>query len=153
VTTVSPPPADSSGDSTPPPGAALARTPPPAPRRWRAGTIVAALLCAAPVPGDIGSCAQPVQRLDAPHFFDAKQAVDCRRCAECGIPTSSCRGACDASAAAPTSFPDGCEPLVHDGEVCLRALLYASCDDYAGYMDDQNPQVPTECDFCPRKGP
>ncbi len=121
-------------------------------KKRRFATIVAVLLCAAPVPGDIGSCAQPVQRLDARLFFDAKKSVDCRRCTECGLATAACGAACDDAASPPTSFPDGCVPLVHDGEVCLRALLYASCDDYAGYMDDRSPQVPTECDFCPKGG-
>lgn len=113
---------------------------------------IAVLLCAAPVPGDIGSCGQPIQRLDARRFFGAKKSVDCRRCTECGIPSSSCNQACDADTEPASSFPSGCVPLVHDGEVCLRALLYASCDDYAAYMDDQSPQVPTECNFCPRGG-
>jgi len=125
---------------------------PPSPKR-RLVTILAVLLCAAPVPGDIGSCAQPVQRLDARTFFAAKKSVDCRRCTECGLATGTCGTACDDAASAATTFPDGCVPLVHDGEVCLRALLYASCDDYAGYVDDRDPQVPTECDFCPKGRP
>jgi hypothetical protein len=112
-------------------------------------TIVAVVLCAAPVPGDIGSCGQPVQQLDASRFFGAKKVVDCRRCTECTLPSTACQDACDQHVEPATSFPAGCVPLVHDGEVCLRALLYASCDDYAGYMDDQSPQAPTECDFCP----
>lgn len=118
----------------------------------RIATVIAVLLCAAPVPGDIGSCGQPVQRLDGPRFFGAKKLLDCRRCGECGIPSTTCNRACDGKPAVDESFPEGCVPLVHDGEVCLRALLYASCDDYAGYVDDRSPQVPTECDFCPRGG-
>jgi len=118
----------------------------------RIATVIVVLLCAAPVPGDIGSCGQPVQRLDAARFFGAKKIVDCRRCGECGLPSAACSSACDGKAPTDESFPEGCIPLVHDGEVCLRALLYASCDDYAGYVDDQSPQVPTECNFCPRGG-
>ena len=114
---------------------------------------ITVLLCAAPVPGDVGSCGQQIQRLDAGRFFAAKKVVDCRRCTECGVPTKACTTACDADVDAAKSFPSGCVPLVHDGEVCLRALLYASCDDYAGYLDDHSPQVPTECNFCPRGGP
>jgi hypothetical protein len=38
---------------------------------------------------------------------------------------------------------------VHDGEVCLRVLLHASCDDYASYMNDRAPAAPSECQFCP----
>lgn len=116
-------------------------------------TVVAVLLCAAPVPGDIGSCGQPIQRLDAGRFFSAKNVVDCRRCTECDVPSATCEHACDGEAAPASTFPTGCVPLVHDGEVCLRALLYASCDDYAGYMDDESPLVPTECNFCPRGEP
>jgi hypothetical protein len=114
-------------------------------------TVIAVLLCAAPVPGDIGSCGQPIQRLDAARFFSAKKVVDCRRCTECELVSAACTDACSDDEAA-TSFSAGCVPLVHDGEVCLRALLYASCDDYAGYLDDHSPQVPTECNFCPRGG-
>ena len=38
-------------------------------KRGRLATIVLVLLCAAPVPGDIGACGQPVARLDATRFF------------------------------------------------------------------------------------
>ncbi len=48
-----------------------------------------------------------------------------------------------------TAFPVDCEPLVHDGEVCLRRLLEASCSEYVGYVADAAATVPTECDFCP----
>ncbi len=30
----------------------------------------------------------------------------------------------------------------------MRALLAASCSDYASFVDDVAPTVPTECDFC-----
>jgi hypothetical protein len=43
-------------------------------------------------------------------------------------------------------------PLVHDGEVCLRALDDAACEDYLEYMSDVAPTVPTECNFCPAEG-
>ncbi len=120
-------------------------------RSRRLSVVVVALLCAAPVPGDIGACGQPVEVLDAPRFFAAKKAADCRQCRSCGIRSGACDVACDDNAAPETAFPDGCLPLVHDGEVCLRGLLYASCTDYRGYMDDAHPRVPTECDFCPRE--
>ena len=116
-------------------------------------TAIVVLLCAAPVPGDIGACGQPVQALDGPIFFRAKKTVDCRRCEECALATKTCSVACARAAPAVTSFPPDCQPLVHDGEVCLRALLAASCDDYAGYVADDAPSVPTECDFCPAGGP
>jgi hypothetical protein len=114
--------------------------------------VVVALLCAAPVPGDIGSCGQPVQRLDPTRFFTARKTIDCRRCTECALGTKTCAVACTQAPPDFLAFPTDCEPLVHDGEVCLRALLYASCDDYASYVADQSPVVPTECNFCPESG-
>lgn len=107
------------------------------------------LSCAAPVPGDIGACGQPVQRLDGVRFFQARKVVDCRRCKECSIATDTCSVECDGAPPGDVSFPPNCSPLVHDGEVCLRALLEASCDDYASYVSDEGPTVPTECNFCP----
>ena len=111
--------------------------------------IVVALLCAAPVPGDIGACGQPVQKLDADRFFLAKLGIDCEQCRACGIRTKTCDLACNGESTGPASFPDGCVPLVHDGEVCLRRLLASGCDDYVRYVDDASPTVPSECDFCP----
>jgi hypothetical protein len=46
------------------------------------------------------------------------------------------------------AFPDDCLPLVHDGEVCLRALLDADCDEYSRYVVS-DPEIPLECNFCP----
>jgi hypothetical protein len=116
-------------------------------RLWPA--IVVALLCAAPVPGDIGACGQPVARLDTDRFFSAKRSVDCEHCKECGIDSKICKADCGRGALEVSSFPGGCEPLVHDGEVCLRKLLETGCDEYAHYLDDAAPTVPSECDFCP----
>ena len=115
----------------------------------RFATIVVALLCAAPVPGDIGACGQPVARLDAERFFTAKRNIDCNQCTACGLESMACRAACGDAPLALSSFPAGCVPLVHDGEVCLRKLLESGCDDYARYVDDASPTVPSECDFCP----
>jgi hypothetical protein len=111
--------------------------------------MVVGLLCAAPVPGDIGACGQPVQRLDAARFFASKKVVDCRQCSACSLPTEACVVACADGPPEVSTFPDGCEPLVHDGEVCLRVLLHATCGDYGSIMSDSAPTVPTECDFCP----
>jgi hypothetical protein len=111
--------------------------------------IVVLLFCTAPTPGDIGGCGQAPDILDAPTFFANKKRIDCERCEECGVSSQRCRTACNDEAGFDTSFPDGCVPLVHDGEVCLRALQYASCDDYAGYMDDGAPETASECNFCP----
>jgi hypothetical protein len=111
---------------------------------------VTGLLCAAPVPGDIGACGKPVSALDAGAFFRAKKSVDCERCSECGVDTTTCHVACSSRPPENDAFPERCVPLLHDGEVCLRALLAASCDDYAAFVDDAVPTVPSECNFCPR---
>ena len=115
--------------------------------------LVAFLFCTAPTPGDIGGCGQKPAELDPGVFFESKEAIDCQRCQECSLTSKSCTNACNDPSSYPTAFPDRCEPLVHDGEVCLRALLNASCSDYRGYMDDQSPSVPTECNFCPEPPP
>ncbi len=110
--------------------------------------VVALLFLAAPVAGDIGSCNESAGALDPTKFFEAKQATDCQRCMECGLHTNPCTAACGKSLLE-DAFPTNCVPLVHDGEVCLDALLAASCSDYEGYVADQGATTPTECDFCP----
>ena len=121
---------------------------------------VALLFCTAPTPGDIGGCGQKPAELSPQIFFDSKANVDCQRCQECGLISKACSNACES--AGTKMFPDAgtpggevllCVPLVHDGEVCLRALQYASCDDYRSYMNDTSPSVPTECNFCPEQTP
>ena len=121
------------------------------PRRLELGALCVLLLTlvAAPTPGDIGGCGQTAQQLDAATFFQTKAKLDCDRCQECNIAFNSCTVACDPNTTIPTSFPQGCYPLVHDGEVCLHALYDASCDDYLHYMDDNAPSTPSECNFCP----
>jgi hypothetical protein len=106
--------------------------------------------CAAPVPGDVGGCNQTAVQLDAVAFFTAKQRMDCERCNECGLVNQTCEAAC-AAAPVQQEFTEGCLPLVHDGEVCLRALEAANCDDYASFVRENGPSAPTECDFCPRR--
>lgn len=113
------------------------------------GVLVIAF-CTAPVPGDAGGCTQGAAELDAGAFFSGKQRLDCERCRECGLRNDTCGQAC-AVGPVPAQFPEGCIPLVHDGEVCLRALEVASCDAYASYVRDQGASTPTECDFCPRR--
>lgn len=107
--------------------------------------------CAAPVPGDVGGCNQSAEELDPVAFFGSKAHLDCDRCNECGIESDACTRAC--AAASQSEFPKDCVPLVHDGEVCLRALGAASCSDYGEYVRDDAPRVPTECDFCPESTP
>jgi hypothetical protein len=109
--------------------------------------------CAAPTPGDVGGCGQSPDRLDPGVFFATKRDIDCKQCRACGLSTVTCEAACSGQGALPVDFPEGCAPLVHDGEVCLRALHFASCDDYRSYVDDVTPTVPTECDFCPAEAP
>ena len=109
--------------------------------------LIALAFCAAPVPGDVGGCGQRAQELDAGAFFESKLALDCERCSECQLRAKACRSACSEPAA--QAFPEHCVPLVHDGEVCLRALAAASCEDYALFLDDVAPAQPTECNFCP----
>ena len=110
--------------------------------------LTALLFLAGPAPGDIGCSGQQATDLDPAKFFGAKQFTDCQRCTDCGITTQACKRACGPSLVG-GSFPDMCEPLVHDGEVCLDALEVASCSDYQSYMADQGSTTPTECDFCP----
>jgi hypothetical protein len=118
-------------------------------KRW-ALFFLSLLVLAGPTAGDIGSCRQEVAELDAGKFFAEKKAIDCGQCIACGFTTTLCQQACNEPLdAALAVFPEECVPLVHDGEVCLNALRHASCDDYAAYIDDAAPTVPTECNFCP----
>lgn len=117
------------------------------PRELARLAIVALFFLAAPTAGDIGSCNQTAEDLDPGKFFEAKQNLDCDRCFDCAITTKACEVACGPTL--PLSFPKGCYPLVHDGEVCLDVLEVASCSDYASYMADTGGTIPTECDFCP----
>lgn len=101
-----------------------------------------------PAVGDVGGCGATATELDEVKFANARKTIDCRRCGECAIAADHCVRACDAVAPSDVSFPKTCRPLLHDGEVCLRALLAASCSAYASYVDDIAPAVPSECDFC-----
>ncbi len=98
--------------------------------------------------GDIGSCGETPAALDAGNFARARRTVDCRRCTDCALTTDRCKQACEADGGITETFPPNCEPLFHDGIVCLDALLSASCSDYAQYVSDSERLVPTECEFC-----
>jgi hypothetical protein len=113
----------------------------------RARVVVFALLCLAPTAGDVGSCGSTTTLLDVPAFSAAKKRRDCDRCEECALDTTRCRLACNEASPAVLAIPESCVPLDHDGDVCLRALAAASCEAYAGYVDD-SPSVPSECAFC-----
>jgi hypothetical protein len=112
-------------------------------------SAVLGLFCLAPTPGDIGGCGQPAEDLDPVIFFESKKGLDCQQCESCGLGTKACLDACDANRAPEKAFPEGCAPLAHDGEVCLRALQAADCNDYTKYQADILPQSPSECQFCP----
>jgi hypothetical protein len=110
--------------------------------------IALVLLSAAPSVGNLGSCGQQAELLDAEKFFRAKAAVDCNRCSECGFATSACRDACEQRLDADV-FPEGCYPLVHDGEVCLDALDASACGTFEAFVAEEGATFPTECNFCP----
>lgn len=122
----------------------------------RIGSVLVALvlgvLCAAPTPGDVGGCGSEATALDEGSFARERKFVDCTHCRECGITTGRCTRACDPAATAETRLPDTCEPLAHDGKVCLRALDVADCDAYRSYMADVSPSTPGECRFCRLEG-
>lgn len=117
-------------------------------RGWVLTAAVLGVLSMAPTVGDVGGCGREATDLDAAVFANAKKDTDCRRCQSCGIGTTRCELACDPKQSPETSLPQTCRPVLHDGEVCIRALHAASCDDYATYMDDVAPAVPSECAFC-----
>ena len=110
----------------------------------------AALVATSPPPGDIGGCGQSARDLDPDAFFATRRATLCGRCEECDLPTETCDRLCEGDDA-PMAFPEGCFPLVHDGTVCLRALLVASCDRVSD-LSQERPAIPSECDFCPAGG-
>lgn len=110
--------------------------------------VVLGILCMAPTVGDVGGCNKEATALDARDFAVARKDQDCKRCAECSIGTARCTRACDAGAPPETAIPATCQPLRHDGEVCLRALHAASCSAYETYVDDARPATPSECEFC-----
>ena len=118
-------------------------------RRHAITMALAVVLGMGPTVGDIGSCGQAPEVLDPRTFFDIKSGVDCARCGDCGLRTQRCTSACNEPP--DTSFPVGCQPVVHDGEVCLRALIHASCDEYESYVSDTAPTAPGECQFCPAR--
>jgi hypothetical protein len=118
--------------------------------QWGLG-FIALSFCAAPVPGDVGGCGQTAQELDAEVFFSSLQDSECRQCRDCEVETAACARACG-DALVQTQFPKDCVPLVHDGEVCLRAIQQSGCGDVRDFMSDTSPSIPTECNFCPAGG-
>jgi hypothetical protein len=111
------------------------------------------VLAMAPTPGDVGGCGSDAQLLDETSFSDGRKRADCGRCRECELTTERCVRACDPAKPPDIQVPSTCKPLLRDGQVCLRALSAASCDDYASYVDDLAPRSPTECQFCREVAP
>lgn len=110
--------------------------------------FVAVVLCAAPTVGDVGGCGVQATSLDQRSFAAARKRVDCQRCNDCNLQTQTCKAACNPAAPGDVVWPSTCLPLLHDGDVCIRALQAASCSSYASFVDDTAPTEPTECDFC-----
>lgn len=126
---------------------------PQAARRVRKREVAFAALAflvfgAGPTVGDVGSCGTEAVPLEERRYARARKILDCRRCRECGLRAPRCERACADREAPEAAFPDTCRPLLHDGEVCLRALDAASCGEYARFVDPVSPSVPSECDFC-----
>lgn len=119
-------------------------------RRWIVAVFFLAPLVAAPTVGDVGSCGSAAEPLGAPEFFGARVSLECQRCKDCGYGGRTCTLVCDQTAkqSYPRSFPEGCHPVIHDGEVCLHAIEALSCSAF-GDLVAEAPIVPTECDFCP----
>ena len=107
-----------------------------------------ALMCMAPTPGDVGGCGTTPAELNVEDYAFARKSQDCERCRDCALTTHRCSRACDPNQPPDTALPTTCRPLVHDGEVCIRALHAASCGTYATYVSDTSPSQPSECDFC-----
>jgi hypothetical protein len=114
---------------------------------WIRLAIALLFFTAAPTAGDIGSSCQPEDELDPVRFWGVKQAIDCQLCDECQVATKACSRACSKTLIF-DDFPSSCRPVEHDGEVCLDALLAASCAEYAEFMADEGSTIPTECAFC-----
>lgn len=107
-----------------------------------------AALCMAPTVGDIGGCGTTAEAIAPERYESARKQLDCSRCSQCSIATARCQRACDPAQASDIVLPATCKPLVHDAEVCLRALLAKSCDDFAKTVADTSPETPSECLFC-----
>jgi hypothetical protein len=114
--------------------------------------LVLGAVCAAPTPGDVGGCGQHPDVLDTDTFFELKRERDCEKCGECHFTSDFCTAVCAPDYPLPT-LPEGCVPLVHDGEVCLDALEATGCGQYEKYTRDQDRLAPSECQFCPEATP
>lgn len=114
----------------------------------RVAVVCFGVLAMAPTPGDVGGCGAKVELLDLSSYETTRKRQDCERCAECGVVTERCARACDPSKPSDIAIPKTCAPLLRDGQVCIRALGAASCEEFASYVDDVAPRTPSECQFC-----
>jgi hypothetical protein len=114
----------------------------------RLSVAVLGALLMAPTVGDTGACGRTAEELDRDRYANARKLEECQRCTDCGIDTARCVSACDPAAPPAIALPATCQPLYHDGEVCLRAIDAASCDKVRTYVDDDAPASPSECNFC-----
>ena len=117
-------------------------------RLLSAVVAVLGILAMAPTVGDTGGCGRTATDLDRDRYANGRKLQDCERCEECGLTTARCVRACDPKQLPEIVLPVTCQPLYHDGEVCLRALSAAPCDDFASYVSDVAPSTPSECEFC-----
>jgi hypothetical protein len=120
-------------------------------QRTRGLALAVAVLGAlvmAPTVGDTGGCGRTATELERDRYENGRKLQDCERCQECGLATARCERACDPKELPEILLPATCRPLLHDGEVCLRALAAASCSTFASYVDDDAPTTPSECEFC-----
>ena len=117
-------------------------------RDLTAAALLALVFGAGPTVGDIGSCGDTATLLDIKTFEAERKVLDCDRCRQCGFVTDHCARACNPTLPSDVVIPSTCYPLTHDGEVCILALEAASCADYASFVSDVDPTVPTECEFC-----
>ena len=74
-------------------------------RRRGLAVVLFVFLGMAPTVGDIGSCEQPPDDLDATTFFALKARTECNHCRECGLTTKRCDNACDHHSHANFVFP------------------------------------------------
>jgi hypothetical protein len=93
-------------------------------------------------------CGAQAEEISEDRYVVSRKRTDCRRCTACGLQTKRCVAACDEKAPPDIDLPSSCHPLVRDAQVCLNALVAASCGAYASYVDDNAPSSPSECDFC-----
>jgi hypothetical protein len=106
------------------------------------------VLAMAPTPGDVGGCGSEAELLEPSSYEATRKRQDCQRCEECSVTTERCARACDPAKPSDIVVPPSCLPLLRDGQVCIRALVAASCTDFATYVDDVAPRTPSECQFC-----